>query len=212
LDERGLPVAQPQRRLYPSVPPALRLSRKAVACLSTGAAAPRHTARLVRALSRSGQDGATGVAGRLVQLLVAETLIRQSARRQGVSILDEGPLQALWSVGLRGDVSPVLPVLDGAPPADLLVVLRVPADVALDRLAVRSSRHSRVQLLPEETRVAEMARGTDLLDDLVEWWSGRPGGAREVCVLSRPEEDSDERDRLVERICRAASQRRSPRT
>jgi hypothetical protein len=208
LHERGLPVTQPQRSLYTSVPPALRLSRKATVCLSAGAMAPRHTARLARGLSRSGQGGAAGVASRLVQMLVAETLARRSARRPGVSILDEGLVQALWSVGLRGDVSPVLQLMDGVPPAsqaDLLVVIRVPAELALDRLSARASRHSRIQLLPEETRVAEMNRGMDLLDELVKWWSSRPGGAREVCLLDQPEETSDQRDQLLDRIYRAVA-------
>ena len=209
LDRRDVTVTQPQRRLYTSVAPGLRLSRKAVACLSVGAAAPRHTARLAAGLARSSQGGPADVASRLVQLLVAEAVAREAASHEGVSIVDEGVLQALWSVGLRGDVAPVLELLDGvapAPAADLLVVLRVPADLALARLSGRPSRHSRIQLIPEEARRAEMKRGMELLDDLVEWWSNGPARSERVCVLNQSEEDSDERYRLVERICRAVGQ------
>jgi hypothetical protein len=168
-----------------------------------------HTARLAGRLARATRNGPADVAGRLVQLLVAEAVARAAARRPAVSIVDEGVVQALWSVGLRGDVSPLLPVLDGAtaPQADLLVVLRVPAQLALDRLSARGSRHSRVQFLPEPARLTEMERGIRRLDDLVEWWSSRPGDRREVCVLSGTEEDSDERARLVDRVCRAAGRR-----
>lgn len=207
LHGRGLPATQPQRRLYSSVSPSLRLSRKALACLSAGAAAPAHTARLARWLAHSGQSGPADVAGRLVQLLVAEAVARQAARRPGVTIVDEGIVQALWSVALRGDVSTVLPAFDAtaaAPSADLLVVLRVPAEVALARLSARHSLHSRIQLLPEPGRLVELKRGMRLLDELVEWWSSRPGSARGVYVLTEPEEDSDERERLLDRICLAA--------
>jgi thymidylate kinase len=207
LQERGVAVGQPQRRLSPDVPRGLRLSRKALMCLSAAAAAPLHTARLAGGLARSAQDAPADLAARLVQLLVAEAVARRAAGRGQVSIVDEGVVQALWSVGLRGDVAPVLTVLDGgaaAPRADLLVVLRVPAELALARLSARDSMHSRVQLVPEPARFTEMERGIRLLDRLVEWWSGPPGAARATCVLTHAEEDSDERDRLVERICRAA--------
>lgn len=206
LERHDVPVAQPQRRFYSSVAPGLRLSRKALACLSVGAAAPRHTARLAAGLARSSQGRPADVASRLVQLLVAESVAREAARHAGVSLVDEGVVQALWSVGLRGDVAPVLDLLDGlapAPAADLLVVLRVPEDLALARLSGRPSRHSRIQQIPEHARRAEMTRGMALLDDLVAWWSKESDRGGRVCVLSQPEEDSDERDRLVESICRA---------
>jgi len=207
LEGQGLAVAQPQRRFYTSVAPAVRLSRKALACLSVGAAAPGHTVRLAAGLARSTQEGPADMASRLVQLLVAEAVAREAASRPGVSIVDEGVVQGLWSVGLRGNALPVLHLFDGvapAPAADLLVVLQVPAEVALDRLSARPSRHSRIQLIPEEDRLAEMKRGMDVLEDVVEWWSSRPDTAGKVCVPSHPEEDSDERDQLLDQICAAA--------
>lgn len=207
LGGRGVAVAQPQRRYESTVPAGRRLTRKAVACVAAGATAPVHTTRLVRRLARSGQAGPGDVAGRLVQLLVARDVAGRAARRTGVSVVDEGLVQALWSVGLHGDVSAVLPVLEHGlrePLADLLVVLQVPEDLALARLSSRSSQHSRIQQLPEAARLAELKHGTRLLCDLVAWWSSRPGRPRETVVLTHPEEVSDEREQLLERICGAA--------
>lgn len=208
LGRRGVPVAQPQRHYDSTVPAGLRITRKAVACTAVSLAAPAHTARLVGRLAQSGQSRNADVAGRLVQLLVARDVARRAARHPGVSVVDEGLVQALWSVGLRGDLSPVLPLftaVEHEQPADLLVVLRVPSEIALSRLSARSSQHSRIQLVPESDRLAELKRGARLLDELVEWWVSRPGGPREVCALAHLDEDSPERAQLLERLYAAAA-------
>ena len=102
-----------------------------------------------------------------------------------------------------GDVGPVLAALDAAPrrtPADLLVVVRVPPEVALARLAARASRHSRTQLLDEPERLAELERGARLLDQLVVWWSGR-WPDRSVTTLDGAHDDAADHDQLLDRIC-----------
>ena len=208
LGRQGVPVAEPQRRYDSTVPAGRRITRKAVACTAVGLTAPAHTARLVGRLAQSGQSRSADVAGRLVQLLVARDVARRAARQRGVSVVDEGLMQALWSVGLRGDLSrglPLVTALEHEQPADLLVVLRVPSEVALTRLSARSSQHSRIQLVPESDRLAELKRGARLLDELVEWWVSRPGGPREVCALAHVEEDSQERAQLLERLYAAAA-------
>lgn len=203
LGERGAAVGQPQARLAPSVPTGRRLARKAVACGSTAATEPGTAVRVVGSILRSGQPGPGQALGRVVQWLVAEDVATRAARRPGVSIVDEGLVQALWSIGLRGDVRPVLAVLDAAPrraPAGLLVVVRVPPELALARLAARSSRHSRTQLLDESERLAELERGARLLDELVDWWSGRCPD-RTVTTLDGADDDAPDHDRLLDRIC-----------
>jgi hypothetical protein len=140
---------------------------------------------------------------RVVQVLVAQQVAALAADIAGVSLVDEGLVQALWSIGLRGDVGRVLATLESWPrrrTADVLVVLRVPPEVALGRLTVRTSRHSRTQLLPEPARLAELERGDRLLGDLVTWWSAQPPTGRQVCVVTQPEEDGDERALLVDRL------------
>jgi AAA domain len=202
LGERGIPVSQPQAPMGVSVPTARRLARKAAACATTAVSAPRHTTRLAQGVLASGQPSRPDAAARLVQLLVALNVAALPGGTPGVSIVDEGLVQALWSIGLRGDVSGVLGAFDfwQRELADVLVVLRVPLDVAQARLNARTSQHSRTQLLPESARLAELERGAVLLDELVEWWAGRPPAGRQVCVLSRSEEESDERAQLLDRI------------
>jgi thymidylate kinase len=210
LAARGVSVALPQAALAPSVPTTLRLARKGVACAAAAAAAPGTTARVVRGIVASRQPGPGDLAGRAVQWLVAESVARRGARGTGVSLVDEGLLQALWSIGLRGDVQPVLAALDASPPtrrADLLVVVRVEPDVALARLAARRSRHSRTQLLDEAERRAELRRGAALLDELTTWWAGSGTGA--VLTLDGGSDEGDDHARLLDRICATAGARAS---
>ena len=177
LADRGVAVGQPQAPLAPTVPTGRRLARKARACGATLVTAPGTAARVVLGILRSGQPGAGQALGRIVQWLVTEDVGARAARRPGVSIVDEGLVQALWSIGLRGDVRPVLTALDAAPrrtPADLLVVVRLPPEVALARLAVRASRHSRTQGCSTRPNASpNWSGGPHLLDELVVWWSGR---------------------------------------
>lgn len=203
LTERGVPVDLPQVGMGPRVPTGPRLARKMVA---TGAAivnSPRQTRALARGVFRSRQPGPADIAGRLVQALVAQDAAARSTRRAGVSILDEGLVQALWSIGLRGDVHPVLGLLGALrerPSRQLLVVLETSPDVALLRLAARPSQHSRTQSLDTRERLAELKKGTLLLDELVEWWSAWVGASGRVVVVGS-EESGPARHHLLDQIC-----------
>jgi len=208
LGDRGFAVGQPQAPLGPSVPTGPRLARKALACGATVATEPVTAARVVRGVLRSGQPGRGQALGRIVQWLVAEDVAARAARGPcAVNLVDEGLVQALWSIGLRADVGPVLAALDDAPgraPADLLVVVRVPPEVALARLAARASRHSRTQLLDEPERLAELERGARLLEHLVEWWSRR-WPDRVVTTLDGTDDDAADHERLLETVCTSAA-------
>ena len=203
LAARGVPVVLPQAGMGPKVPTGRRLARKAVAVAGATVTGPVQTMALSRGLLRSGQPGRADIAGRLVQALIAQDAAARAVRREGVSILDEGLVQALWSIGLRGDVHPVL-ALWGAvaerPPSQLLVVLETSPDVALARLAARPSQHSRTQLLIERERLAELKRGVTLLDELVHWWSAWAGDSGQVVVVGS-EESGAEREQLIDQIC-----------
>ncbi|MGY1779697.1 hypothetical protein [Geodermatophilus sp. SYSU D01036] len=203
LADCGIVVTQPQARFAPSVPTARRLVGKSLASARAVVRAPAATARLVGGVLRSHQPAPADLAGRVVQVLVGQGVAARAAGPGGVSLVDEGLVQALWSIGLRGDVAPVLAALDATPrrpTADLLVVVRVPPEIALDRLAHRSSRHSRVQLLDERDRLAELVRGARLLDRLVDWWPGRVPGCHEVLTLDGTADDGADHEALVSRI------------
>jgi thymidylate kinase len=175
LTARGVPVLQPQNLLGPATPAARRLARKAAASAAAALRDPGTSARSVRAIARSGQPGAPDVAGRVVQWLVAQHVTAVARRRGAVSLVDEGLVQCLWSIGLRGDVEPVLTALASARihRPDVLVVVRVDPEIALARLAARASRHSRTQLLPESDRLTELTRGDLVLERLVAWCSDK---------------------------------------
>jgi hypothetical protein len=203
LAAAGIGVTQPQQRLGPSVPTARRLSRKLRACAAAAAADPGTTTRIVRAVLDSGQPGPRDVAGRVVQWLVAQHVTARARPRDGVSIVDEGLLQCLWSIGLRGDVEPVLAAVAASRPSgapDLVVVVRVPPEVALERLTVRASRHSRTQLLPERERLAELRRGDQLLGRLADWWAGEAALTAPVLTVVGTDAGADDRARVLEQV------------
>ncbi|MGY1681900.1 hypothetical protein [Geodermatophilus sp. SYSU D01176] len=207
LAQRDVVVRQPQAAVAPSVPTARRLARKAVACGAAALADPAGTGRVVAAIARSHPTRRADVAGRVVQWLVAEGIAARAAHRPGVSIVDEGLVQSLWSIGVRGDVDPVLTTLERTGRgrrADLLVTISVPPELALDRLLRRTSRHSRTQLLDEHEALGELRRGAALLDRLVEWWANRPGAGHEVVVVTGTEECGSDRGELLNRVRAAA--------
>ena len=106
----------------------------------------------------------------LAQWLAVRDLLAGCHRSPGVHLFEEGVLQRLWTIGLRGghDTSARLwRNLDPARRTDLVVVLDLPATEAAARLRGRPSRHSRVQALGSDAMLDELVRGERLLDTLV---------------------------------------------
>jgi hypothetical protein len=175
LTDRGVPVVHPQRAFGPAVPVVPRVGRKLAVATTGTLRSPGLSARMARSLLRSGQPGAADVVARFVQWHVNQRVLVPAATPGAVTLVDEGLVQSLWSIGLRGRVEPALEVLTTsrrwrAP--DVLVVVRTPPDVAEARLAARASRHSRTQSLPRSLRLAELERSSLLLDRLLAWWDG----------------------------------------
>ena len=204
LAARGLTVHQPQALVAPSTPTSVRLARKAVACGAAALRDPATTARIVSAVVQSGQPGPADVAGRAVQWLVAQQIVASARRRGGITVMDEGLLQALWSIGIRGNAEPVLRALalrHRVTTPDLVVVVRVPPELALRRLTARTSRHSRTQQLAQPERLAELEQGTRLLEQLVEWWSRDAPTPPRLLSVSGADDGPADRALLVDRVC-----------
>jgi hypothetical protein len=165
------------------------VARKVVAAADQGLERPAASLRAalrIASATRSPSDAAS----RSLQWLVTQHLLARAHGRPGVAVFDEGLLQALWSIGSRGDVGRLLGSLDGAmgPGApngdapwigpDIVVAVEVPSAVALERLELRGSHHSRIERLPLHARAAGLRRGEVLLERLLDWWSlaADPGG------------------------------------
>ena len=212
LADRGVTVSLPQTAFAPTVPRGRRLAGKVVAGACAAATDPATTQRIVRALLSSGQSAPTDLAARLLQWLVAQHVTTVAGRHPGVGLVDEGVLQCLWSIGLRGDVEPVLQALAASPRAagpDVLVVVRVAPEVALDRLTNRASRHSRTQRLGEEDGLEELRRGERLLDRLVAWFGVEAPAPVPVVTVSSAGDKSERHEPVVDQLCDLAADRAS---
>jgi hypothetical protein len=142
---------------------------------------PVPTATVGRAVLESqGMRWTSGIA-REVQWTVTQRLMMSARGRPGIHLFDEGVLQALWSIGLRGTVAPALLVLEEqigswAKP-DLVLVVHARIEELVSRLAARASRHSRIQQMDDPRALArELERGQELLLRLLRWWSEIVGG------------------------------------
>src|SRR5207247_3669246 len=127
----------------PAVPPLPRRARKLG--LAAGQMLQRPVPSFIAMRSIvSFQRSRTEGLSRCVQWAITQRLLTSAGRSPGVHLFDEGLLQALWSVGLRGDVTPTLRVLEQrsgryAMP-DLVVAMHVSIDEIEDRLAARVSQ------------------------------------------------------------------------
>jgi hypothetical protein len=77
------------------------------------------------------------------------------------------------------------------------VVVNAPIDVADARLGARRSSHSRTQALGAAARTAELRRGRELLECLVEWWRA---SSREGEIVEIDNGDDGPRDREVAQL------------
>jgi thymidylate kinase len=147
-----------------------RVRRRAAAALRQTSRHPRATAAAAAAVVGSGQSRRRDTVAYLAQWLAVRDLVTVAHRTQGIYVFEEGIVQRLWTLGLRGstDVSDRLwQRLEPAMRTDLVVAVDVAAAVALDRLAGRGSRHSRTQRLGLSLQAAELERGTQLLEALL---------------------------------------------
>jgi hypothetical protein len=197
LRREGIAASDGVASIAPSVAPARRIPRKLLAAGSEVLSDPVGAARVGLAIGRA-ERNAVDVVSRSLQWFVTQRVLDRAAGRAGVHVFGEGVLQALWSIGLRGDPDALLELLDaGAAPwirPRVLVVVNAPTDVADARLGARRSSHSRTQALGAAARTAELRRGRELLECLVEWWRA---SSREGEIVEVDNGDDEPRDREV---------------
>ena len=119
----------------------------------------------------SGHQSPADAAAAYVQWLAVQRLVDRADPAASVRLLEEGAVQTLWTALLRADGSSsgssAWGLLPRSARSDVVVLVDVPLETASARLARRRSRHSRTQLLDPAARRAELARGRDLLEELV---------------------------------------------
>jgi AAA domain len=189
--EIEMPVNLPGAGVGPAVPSLPRMARKLGLVAGQMLQRPVPSCIAMRSIVSAQRPRTEGLS-RCVQWAVTQRLLTSAGRRPGVHLFDEGLLQALWSVALRGDVTPTLRVLErrsgrSAMP-DLVVVVHASIDEIEDRLAARHSRHSRVQEHHDPiARRRELARGAELVRSLVAWWERvAPGPGRLIEIRNDP--------------------------
>lgn len=205
LAGHGVVVHSPGDRVGPDVPRGRRLAGKLGMVTRHAMDEPGTSFGLATALRTApGGDERAGALARWVAWAVAQRLVAEGGRRHGVSVLDEGVLQALWSIGLRSDVLPALRVLEAESAAwvtsSLVVVVEAPVDLVEQRLAARASRHSRTQRLGPAERRRELRRGADLLERLADWWECTAGPTSPVLRLGEPHRTEPVVSRVLERL------------
>ncbi|HET6624799.1 MAG TPA: AAA family ATPase [Nocardioidaceae bacterium] len=186
LREQGCPAHVVDDDVSAAVPRTRRVQRKLKLLASVLAIDPLGEARAARLLGR-GQRSRRDMLAVPVQWWVAERLLSDARCRTGVSIVEEGLVQALWSAGLRSGATTVpdlVALAESAVRPDLVVHLDVPVELALSRLRSRGSRHSRVQRLTPGAQLATMREGDLLLRGLLAEWTRR--GFGEVTVARVP--------------------------
>lgn len=170
LAARGHPVAPAVVVTDPTTPSAVRLLAKLELVLAALATRPAGSLRAIVAIVASRQPDAATVAHRAVAWLVAQQLLARARHRTGTTILDEGALQALWSLGLHGEHRQLLATWRERPArwhlSDLVVVLRPPLGRLEQRLAARDLPHSRIELLAGEERTAALRRADGLAAEI----------------------------------------------
>ena len=197
LRREGIPARAGDASIAPNIAPVRRIPRKLIAAGREVLSDPAGTARVGLAIARAERD-AVDVVSRSLQWFVTQQVLDRAAGGTGVHVFGEGVLQALWSIGLRGDPDALLTLLDAGAARwirpRVLVVVHAPTDVVDARLGARRSSHSRTQALDAGARTAELRRGRELLGSLVEWWRA---SSREGEILEVDNGDDEPRDREV---------------
>jgi len=166
----GMPCVIADAGISARVATPVRVRRRLALAGAEACQHPLRGAEALRAMRRAAPGLSRNAVAGAAQWFAVQRIVAQAGRSPGVHLLDEGPVQTLWTLALRTGRDPAS--LTGAT-ADLLVVVDVPVEVVSARLAARSSRHSRTQLLPERERVAELVTGLGLLRDILAT-QGRP--------------------------------------
>lgn len=169
LTERGVQAGIVDAGISAAAAKPVRVARRTLAACAEAVRRPRHTVEAARLVRATGQSSSRDTAAGLTQWLAVQRLLQRARSAPGVQLLEEGLVQTMWTLGLRADADMAAPLWRCVPGsrADLLVVVGSPTKILAERLAGRTSRHSRTQALSTTAQLAELERGHALLERLV---------------------------------------------
>jgi broad-specificity NMP kinase len=180
---QGIPTTEVMAPIGPAATRAERLRRKTVV-IARGMTHAGGVAVAGNVGFRSGQAAGRDRVARPANLLVVRDAVRRAKGREGIHVLDQGPVQEWWSAALRADDTRVLrwAATDPAPRTDLVVRVDAPLELLAHRLAGRGERQSRLEGVSGADLEAELARGQRLLDALCDELVHSPGSRRPTLI------------------------------
>ncbi|HSR23707.1 MAG TPA: ATP-binding protein [Candidatus Eisenbacteria bacterium] len=205
MQRRNAPVRVADAPVSAAAPRTVRAARKAAHSAREVLRHPRRSGRIVPCIASSQRGGGDALA-LAVQWLVTQRLLAAARAASGLHLFEEGVLQTLWSIGLRGRLEPVLGMLAGDVQwPDLVVAVEPPLPLVQERLAARQSRHSRVQQLTAGEQAEALRTGNDLLHELLGWWQGPAGPGVPVLAVRNADVSPapEQLDRLADRLLTA---------
>jgi hypothetical protein len=195
LRARGLPVSEPTYVLDHQTAGGLRQLRK-LSCAARALLARRRSAvAFAAAALRSGQRHPGELASVTLNWWYLLDVHRRALVTPGVHLLDQGLLQALWSLGY-GARHPKA-ALDAAPfmlpraARYVVVSLRVGTETALDRLRARPNGASRVDREVEAGRAGLALARARMMADAIDSLAGRLANAGVLTVVHFDNEGAD---------------------
>lgn len=132
---------------------------------------PRTTASLTGVVRRSRQKQAREGVTKLVNLLAE---LHRAGSGSDLRISEQGVLQAIWSLGLRASKSPTQTLLQHCRPwlPHTALLVTVDRDEVARRLGDRDAGRSRLDGAPAHVVDLELARGDQLMEQLLTLWEG----------------------------------------
>ncbi len=155
---------------------------------------PGYAARSESALRSTEQESLVIMMKMLFNWLLVSSLLRQERRSPGVTLLDQGIFQALWSIGLggRAAVSSMARALgDEIPMPDAVVVVEASLASVTHRLQLRRGHDSRADGWTDEV-ASPFARAFALFEDVKNVLAARQSVNRSLRVLPVPNDRAED--------------------
>jgi hypothetical protein len=192
----GVPSRVSDASISASVPVSTRARRRLALAGAELVRHPVQGADELRAIRRMGPVPARDALAGAVQWFAVKRLEARASRTVGVQLLQEGPVQTLWTLALRArrrhDGLALLMGRRDVPREHLVVLVDAPLDLVSNRLDARTSRHSRTQLLARGDRAVELVAGQELLREIL-----AASDCRQLLLVNDGRESPDELARRV---------------